>query len=312
MGTQFINVNFIDPDPNQPRKNKPVEYLRDELATSIAHRGLHNPIHVVENSDHPGRYLIKNGECRWTAVSGFLAGIVKKENLPLEKDGWRIEDGELFIEAKVVEKGSDKDFFIDQIMDNNVRKAMTPLETIHAYKRALELGSDLDELEKAFGTSAKTIEADLEILNLPDGLLRTFDEGKIPKAVARRLGVMGNQSKMVKAWSWAVKGRGVDGMLAKIEAYISTSNQQDIFGEVVREMSKDEKKKVKAEWARFANAVGKFKESPYSNGKFKHVVVLKSRQLTELEETARMLKEIQENIMSQLREYKAQNKNAVA
>ena len=80
--TRMIYTDLLEPDPDQPRKNKPIEYLRDELAMSIAHRGLRNAIHVRPHPGADGKFMIVNGECRFLAVSMFVKAHVQKMQTP--------------------------------------------------------------------------------------------------------------------------------------------------------------------------------------------------------------------------------------
>ncbi|MDR1568789.1 MAG: ParB/RepB/Spo0J family partition protein [Streptococcaceae bacterium] len=59
-----INIEFIEPDPNQPRNYFAQEAL-EQLKQSIESTGLIEPILVRENESKPGWYWIVDGERRW-------------------------------------------------------------------------------------------------------------------------------------------------------------------------------------------------------------------------------------------------------
>lgn len=312
--SQHICVDLIDPDPNQPRKNKPVEYLRDELAVSIASRGLRNAIHVRENSDVAGKFWIINGECRWTAVSLFVKKIANELGIT-KNHGWYLDDdGKLWIECKVIEYDADaeKEIFIDQIMDNEVRLNMGALETLQAYQRALEMGATIGELSKAFGKTEKTIEADLPILNMPEVMLRAFDKGEIPKSICRKLGTLKNHSQMEKAWEWAKRGKDVDGMLKKIDAYLAQVNQTSLFDQAKKDATPKDRKDARVQFAKLSKAIQNYMKTPYSNGKGELVVLVKSNELAEVEIIARDMAKLATKIMDDVKSFKAQKKSAVA
>ena len=63
-GSVLVNINDIEPNRNQPRKDFDEEAL-NELAESIANHGLIQPIVVRPNLD--GTYMIIAGERRWRA-----------------------------------------------------------------------------------------------------------------------------------------------------------------------------------------------------------------------------------------------------
>ncbi len=65
-GTHEINLNLIDPDPNQPRATFP-KPLVQERAESLRRHGQKTPIIVVPQPD--GRYILFEGELRWRAAT---------------------------------------------------------------------------------------------------------------------------------------------------------------------------------------------------------------------------------------------------
>lgn len=65
-GTHEINLNLIDPDPNQPRATFP-KPLVQERAESLRRYGQKTPIIVVPQPD--GRYILFEGELRWRAAT---------------------------------------------------------------------------------------------------------------------------------------------------------------------------------------------------------------------------------------------------
>ena len=286
-----LNVEDIEIDPGQPRKNRPADYLR-ELAESIKNTGLKNPVHVRVHPDDPEKFMIVNGECRFTAVSMF-AGL-KQIDAIIRHDLDRASEGEIYL---------------DQIVDNDARKNLDPLETIESYQRALDLGVDVEELSKATGKSVATIQADLPVLNLSPHIKRDFDSGKLPKTVARKLAEL-EGSKADKAYEWARKGKDAKGMLAKIDAYIQENAQVKMFD--LKEIDADTKKKAGKEWDLLRKAVMKFAKSPFSNGKGPVVVLARKANLAELEFTADEMIKMSEKIKADCRAYRAREKSALA
>ncbi len=286
-----IDIEDIEIDPGQPRKNRPADYLR-ELAESIKNTGLKNPIHVRVHPDDPGKFMIVNGECRFTAASMF-AGLREIDAI-IRHDLNTATEGEIYL---------------DQIVDNDARKNLDPLETIASYQRALDLGIDIEDLSKAIGKSVALIAIDLPILNLSPHIKRDFDEGRLPKTVVRKLAEL-EGSKADKAYEWARKGRDVKGMLAKIDAYIQENAQVKMFD--LKEIDADTKKKAGKEWDLLRKAVMKFAKSPFSNGKGPVVVLARKQSLAELEFTADEMIKMAEKIKADCRAYRAREKSAVA
>ena len=283
-----INVEDIEVDPGQPRKNRPAEYLR-ELAESIKNQGLKNPVHVRVHPDDPEKYMIVNGECRFTAVSMF-AGL-KEIDAILRHDLDQATEGEIYL---------------DQIVDNDARKNLDPLETIASYQRALDLGIDIEDLARATGKSVAVIQADLPILKLSPHIQRDFDEGKLPKMVARKLATF-EGSKADKAYEWARKGKDTKGMLAKIDAYIQENAQVKLFD--LKQIDADTKKKAGKEWDLLRKAVMKFAKSPFSNGKGPVMILARRQNLAELEFTTDEMIKMAEKIKADCRAYRAREKS---
>jgi hypothetical protein len=262
--------------------------------------------------------MIVNGECRFLAVSMFVKAIVQREKLSMSAPGWMIDqDGRMLIEAKILEYGAGKkseaEIFVDQIMDNEVRKAMGPLETLNAYSRALDLGVCLDTLSRAFGKSKQTIEADLPILQLPEILLKEFDKGGLNKAVARKLAEL-PAGKVMKAYEWSRRGRDVAGQLAKIEAYRQASSQMslDVFDQAAKEAEPQDRKEARKTFGRLQRTIAEFSQSPYANGKGPLMIVANSRELSVVEQTAIVMAKIAEKMLADLRAYRARDKRAAA
>ncbi len=292
--TENLDLDLIDPDPGQPRKNKPNEYLRS-LGESIKNKGLRNAIHVRENPDIPGRYLIINGECRWTA--SVLVGLKTIESKVFAYDG----------------ENAEAEVFLDQIMDNVVRKDMDPLETLQAYQTAINKGMSVYDLSQAFGKSEEIIEKDLPILGLPEILLKAFDKGDIPKAVCRKIAELPNHKKMLKAWRHASSGKNIQVMFKRIDAYIAKSSQgaiPDLFDAAIDDSSNTERKAAKVTAAKLMKAITTFQKTPFANGKGELMLVVNSRKLGELETMAKEMSKISSKIMGDIESYNARSKTA--
>lgn len=307
MGTQYIHVDLIDPDPEQPRKNKPVEYLRDELAKSIASEGMNNPIHIRENLDNPGRWWVVNGECRWTALSMFVKGYWDGT----EKDGFKIDSNGIFIECKEKNLNTRREVLKNQIMDNVVRLNMRPLEILGAISEAINKEEiPIEDCAKAFGMTVATIEADLPILQLPEKMKLAWDKGILPKAVARKIATLPSK-QYEKAFEHAMSGKTVDTMLKKIQSYLDKVNQIDLFNSAMQNADSKEKKDAKATFGQLVKAMEKFSGSPYLNGNTKLLILVHSQQTEIIERTAREMRKIADTLTDELKQYKVRKKSAV-
>lgn len=69
-----FDINIINPDPNQPRKNFDETALQ-ELADDIKKNGMIQPIVVRDDLEHPGKFIVVAGERRLKAAK--MAGLTK-------------------------------------------------------------------------------------------------------------------------------------------------------------------------------------------------------------------------------------------
>jgi len=305
---EYVNVDYIEADPNQPRKNKPQSYIKGELAVSIANEGMKNAIDVFPHPKTPGWQMLMNGECRLTAVSMFIKEFWDGQ----PRHGFKIEDGKTYILARVYEKPmTQADVFLNQIMDNLVRKNMDPLETLEAIDRALnEHELPMEKVAKAFGKSVAMIEADLPILQLPTLMKREWDQGRLPKPVARKIASL-KPSQFEKAYSWAKNGRTADVMLKKVDAYLAEYNQMSLWAEIKDGADEKTRKAAKVLFGQIKNQMEKFSQSPFTNGESKMLILCNKQKLPEIERTAKEMAKIASNLLETLNEFRVQKKEAV-
>lgn len=103
-GAFLIDIDHIEPDPNQPRKRIDAAYL-DELTQSVRRHGVLQPI-SVRYIERTNCYRILAGQCRFTAAK--RAGLAE---LPC----W-------------VRSPKDSEVLVQQIVENWVRSDLNPFE----------------------------------------------------------------------------------------------------------------------------------------------------------------------------------------
>lgn len=295
-----LALDRIAPDPGQPRKTEPMtpellEYLKG-LGASIKSEGLNNPIKVRPNSDPEiaADFVIINGECRWRA--SLMAGLVE-------------------IPSFVDESGKDAgEIFLDQVLDNETRMNLPPMDTIRSYRKALDLGIDVDRLAAAVGKSKQTIEVDLPLLDLPEKAQKMVDAGTLPKAVARKIAEFPNSAKMEKALEWALKATSAKDMLAKVEAYRLQQAQGTIpnLFDMPEVKDKDALKDAGKAFEKLAKVVGDFAGSKWANGKGPVVINARAKmnRLNELEAIAQQMVRVGQKLQEDARMFRAQDKHA--
>ncbi|MCB0266200.1 MAG: ParB/RepB/Spo0J family partition protein [Calditrichaeota bacterium] len=143
-----IDIDKINPDPEQPRKYFNNESLA-ELAESIRQKGIIQPITVRENQR--GHFVIIAGERRYRAAQ--LAGLA---TIP-------------------VIVSTDADYLIISLIENIHRENLKPIELAEAYQNLIEKhGYTQTELGKLVGKSQNTISEILSIIKLPENIRNNY------------------------------------------------------------------------------------------------------------------------------------------
>lgn len=162
-GAVLININDIEPNRGQPRKDFDEKAL-SELADSISQHGLIQPIVVKPTVD--GRYSIIAGERRWRACR--LAGL--NEVPVIIKDA----DEQTLMEIALIENLQREDL-------NAVEEALGYRSLINGY------GLTQDEVAKRMGKSRSAVTNALRLLSLNDTELEALRRGTITAGHARAL-----------------------------------------------------------------------------------------------------------------------------
>ena len=162
-GAVLININDIEPNRGQPRKDFDEKAL-SELADSIAQHGLIQPIVVKPTID--GTYSIVAGERRWRASR--MAGLTQ---VPvIIKDA----DGQTLMEIALIENLQREDL-------NAVEEALGYRSLIDSY------GLTQEEVAKKMGKSRSAVTNALRLLNLSEAELDALRSGTITAGHARAL-----------------------------------------------------------------------------------------------------------------------------
>ncbi|MCK9182401.1 MAG: ParB/RepB/Spo0J family partition protein [Fibrobacteraceae bacterium] len=158
-----IDLNLIDPNPFQPRKEFNEEEL-NELALTLKTQGLIQPITVRKFN---GRYQIVSGERRTRAarIAGFQT-----------------------INAYVHELLSDRNMAEWSLIENIQRVDLNPIEIARSYEQLIENhGYTHEDLAKNVGKSRAAITNSIRLLKLPENVQLWIQEGKLSQSAARSL-----------------------------------------------------------------------------------------------------------------------------
>ncbi len=158
-----IDIDLIDPNPDQPRSRFPEDKL-NELAQSIRSNGLVQPLLLRRIAN--GRFQIVAGERRWRAAQ--RAGL-HRVNAVIRS----IPDSKLLELA---------------LIENIQRQELNPIEEALAYQRLIHnLGLSHDEVARQVGKDRSSITNCLRLLKLPEDVQKMLEDDMISMGHARAL-----------------------------------------------------------------------------------------------------------------------------
>ncbi len=145
---RLLPIADIDEDPEQPRQEFNSEAL-EELAATIAVRGVRQPVSVRKHPTQPDRWMLNFGARRLRASK--LAGNVE---IPV------------FVDTPF-------DSY-DQVIENEQREALKPLELALFMQRRLALGETRAEIARGMGKSRGYLTFIGALIDPPDWLLALY------------------------------------------------------------------------------------------------------------------------------------------
>ena len=171
-----ISIELIRPNKNQPRKifsKKPLE----ELAVSIASKGILQPILVRPDPKVPDLYEIVAGERRWRA-----AQLAQVHEVPV-----------------VIGEFSDLEVLEVAIIENIQRSDLNPVEEALGFKQLQEkFAQSQEQLSQALGKSRSYITNALRLLTLPSLVLDWVQDGSLSVGHARAIITTENPSSIAR------------------------------------------------------------------------------------------------------------------
>lgn len=207
-GAVVVNINEIEPNRNQPRKDFD-EMALNELAESIATHGLIQPIVVKPTLD--GRYMIIAGERRWRACR--IAGLM---DVPV-----------------IIKDTDDKTLMEIALIENLQREDLNAVEEALGYKALIEdFSLTQEEVASRMGKSRSAVTNALRLLKLTAPELEALRKGNISAGHARALLSTDDLSLRQKMLYIAVEGasvRELEKMVALAKKELKrTSAQKDV------------------------------------------------------------------------------------
>jgi ParB family transcriptional regulator, chromosome partitioning protein len=148
----MLPLNSIDEDPSQPRREFDADALQ-QLADTIAERGVRQPISVRIHPTQPDRWIINFGVRRLRASK--LAG---KTDIPA------------FIDNTANS--------YDQVIENEQREGLKPLEMALFIQQRLALGESQADIARHLGKSRPYVLYAASLVDAPDWLLAVYRTGR--------------------------------------------------------------------------------------------------------------------------------------
>jgi ParB family transcriptional regulator, chromosome partitioning protein len=151
-----VQLRDIDEDPGQPRLEFDAEPLK-ELAATIAERGVRSPVSVRAHPKDPGRWMLNYGARRLRASK--LVGL---KEIPA-----------------FVDQAADS---YDQVIENEQREGLKPLELALFVQRELKKGLSQAEIAKRLGKSATYVTFVRAMIDPPAWLMDVYRAGRCRNA----------------------------------------------------------------------------------------------------------------------------------
>ncbi len=160
-----LPVDLLAPSALQPRRHFDETALA-ELASSIAEKGVLQPLLVRPDPNHAGRYEIIAGERRWRASQ-----LAQVHEVPVH-----------------VTQLSDAEVLEVALIENLQRQDLTAVEEARGYKRLVEdFGHTQERVAEVVGKSRAHVANTLRLLTLPRAVQDLLDNGQISVGQARPL-----------------------------------------------------------------------------------------------------------------------------
>ncbi|MDD5693281.1 MAG: ParB/RepB/Spo0J family partition protein [Patescibacteria group bacterium] len=177
----IIQIDKIDPNPHQPRKDFNEEALV-ELASSIREHGILQPLLVTPAKD---RFQLIAGERRLRAAK--IVGLT---------------------EVSVIVRTMGEQSKLELALIENVqREDLNPIETAQSYKQLIdEFNLKQEDLSKKVGKARATIANTLRLLSLPAEIKLALSQNQITEGHARALLAVDDKEKQRVLFEKILKG----------------------------------------------------------------------------------------------------------
>ena len=223
-GIDYIDINDIKPNSNQPRKTFDEDKL-NELAASIEEHGLIQPL-VLRKAEKG--YEIVAGERRWRAARKI--GI---REIPC-----------------IVRELTDEENMLLAIIENMQREDLNPIEEAEGIRQMIETyGLTQEEVSTSVGKSRPYIANSLRLLRLPETVRKYIEDGSLSTGHAKAIAAVSDEKKQIELAEVAIR----DGLSVR---QLEKLAQQDKSGVKTRSRVKQKTADVKRVEEDLKNALG--------------------------------------------------------
>lgn len=161
----IVPIERVQPNPDQPRRTFAEDAL-EELAGSIAEKGIIQPLIVRQSPSDPDMFEIVAGERRWRAAQR-----AKLHEIPV-----------------LLRDYDDTEVLEIAIIENIQRADLNPVDEAAGYKQLMDrFGHTQDKLASALGKSRSHIANLLRLLSLPEEVQTYLVSGQLSAGHARAL-----------------------------------------------------------------------------------------------------------------------------
>lgn len=183
QGVREIDIDLIDPNPEQPRTRFAEEKLA-ELAASIRSNGIVQPIVLRAIGS---RYQIVAGERRWRAA----------------------QRAELRRLPAVVRDIPDDKLLEIALIENIQRHELNPIEEAKAYRKLIDsIGLTQEQVSERVGRERSLVATTIRLLKLPSEVQNHIIEGRLSLSHGRAL-LMADDPKVQRAVAKDIIERGL-------------------------------------------------------------------------------------------------------
>jgi ParB family chromosome partitioning protein len=259
QGNHFtVNINKIEPNQNQPRKNFEQQGLQ-ELADSIKQFGVIQPLVVQKKENY---YEIIAGERRWRAAK--IAGL---KEVPV-----------------IVKELSANEILEISLIENIQRENLNPIEEARAYKALIEdFELKQEEIAEKVSKSRSAITNALRLLKLNEQVQEMLIKGQISMGHARALLSISDEQVQISIAQRVIEEglsvRNIEKIVKELANTKEKKKENDRYKYLYKDLENDLKEKLgnKVSIKNKKNNKGKIEIEYYSQDDLERIIDLLKR-----------------------------------